>query len=251
MPNYNKKHHKASSKIAMLFRRRRLKKRVDARQNAKIARLQRIVNSQLERKWIDDSSPATSITSGGSLTQSLINLENIYATGATVGGTTIIPSSHTTRLGNKISLKKLTVKFHQVNSNTDLYNNIRVIFFILPDPDNIALGTPAVTDILETADWQSFYKKNSKFKYRILYDKTTTTGGWSDTVNTSLSAGVGIPVAKNYTMTMTWKKGLPVHYKDEQANNPIKNQLWFLFISDSSAPNHPSIQTHSRLHFDP
>ena len=161
------------------------KRSVDAAQNRKIKKLQNMVYSQQEAKYIDDVFPLTTVSSTGFLTQTLMGLNTITATGATVGGS-VIPSSHLTRLGNKINLKKIEVRFHMLNSTTDDYNRIRVICFSLADPDTSSgLGLPTIGDILETAnDIQSFYKKNSVFRYKILYDRTHRTGGCqSSTIN--------------------------------------------------------------------
>lgn len=232
---------------------RKNKKSVDARQNAKIKKLQNMVYSQQESKYIDDVTPLTTVNSTGFLTQSLIGYENITATGATVSGS-VIPSGHTTRLGNKINLKKLEVRFHMVNSTTDDYNKIRVICFTLADPDTSSgLGLPTVGDILETtSNLRSFYKKNSQFRYKILYDRTHSTGGCqSSTINPNFVGCGGVPCSKDFKMVLRWPKGYPIHYKSSAPATPIKNQIWFLFISDSLSVNHPRISTISRLNFDP
>lgn len=248
MPRYNKK-----KKYRRRNYRRRRKRNVDARQNAKIKRLQNFVYAQAEKKYIDDATALTTVNSTGFLTQSIIGYENISATGATVAGS-VIPSSHLTRLGNKINLKKLEVRFHMVNSITDDYNRIRVICFTLADPDTSSgLGLPTIGDILETtSNLKSFYKKNSQYRYKILYDRTHRTGGCNtSTINPNFVGCGGLPPAKDFKMILRWPKGYPIHYKSSAPGTPIKNQIWFLFISDSTGIQHPQISTMSRLNYDP
>ena len=251
MPYYGK-HRKASTKIAMAFRRRRLKKRVDARQNAKLKKLQSLVYSQRNEGWIDDVNPNVGVNSTGFITFDYCNLENIVAVANIASiGSQPATASNLTRYGNKITLKKLRLKVLWTNSITDIYNRQRMIVFVLPDPGVAPLLQ--IGDILETASIDSFYKKNSPVKYRILKDVmiSTTCGNQQIPPLPSFNGMGGKPfVFRNITINFG-KNGMPVHYKGAAAGDPIKNKLGMIFISDSTTTSHPSVKVSSRLTFDP
>lgn len=232
---------------------KRYKKDKDKAQDAAIRKLKALVYNNQEKKWIDNVTPTQAITSTGEITQSILNYQGISASGATVGGV-VIPSGPTTREGNKIHLNRMEVRFHMVNSSTDIYNRIRVICFLLKDPEtsSATIGPPTIGDILEVPNnLLSYYKKNSQKNYQILYDKMHSTGGCTAATVIPSFVGSAVPNFKDFKVIYDWPKGLPIRYKSSPGAMPITNQIWFIFISDSQAGNHPGLSAYSRINFTP
>lgn len=168
----------------------------------------------------------------------MMDLENIVAVGPALAAG---PSS---RIGNKIVLKSANLTFNQIASTTDGFNFCRYIVFMLPETPS-PISSLAITDILQTVDVDSPYKKNGKVKYRILYDRT---------VQTCLNNVLGYAKKWKYNLNKSkgWpKNGLTVTYKDGNAGNPIKNIVGLLAISDSGVVAHPQANVRCRLLFSP
>ncbi len=152
----------------------------------------------LERKFFDLDIDDATIATGGTIAQDSCNK---------------IPQGVTenTRVGRKCTIRQIGWRFtlslgiSSINNGAD---EIRVILYL----DKQANGaTAAVTDILETADHQSFNNLANKKRFRTLMDRiysyspqassgdgtTTDTTGWN--LDDSFFKKVNIPIEFNST----------------------------------------------------
>lgn len=203
----------------------------------KVAKLQKTVNANTQRCWVDEYTNLSSITSTGQFNFSFLDLENIPAT---------TPLGPTTRIGNKITINKINLTFNQVASTSDDYNFCRYIVFILPETP-APISSLNVDDIIQgtALGVDEFYKKDGKVKFTILYDKVVMTSLINDS-NVAKKWKVRLHKCKRWP-----KNGLSVHYKDANIGNPIKNIIGILAISDSSALAHPTATILARTHYLP
>ncbi len=118
--------------------------------------------SNQELKFHDVALDDTLVDSGGTVTPS-VNLIT-QGTGASE------------RIGRKFTIRSINWRFRieggrAANEDTPLDDTIRVIMYV----DKQANGaTAAVTDILSTADFQSFNNLGNKNRFRTLMDRTYT-----------------------------------------------------------------------------
>lgn len=161
------------------------------------------------------------------------------------------------RAGDKITLTSIQIKLRLSVLNTalvnsDAFNNVRLILVHLPQP--VQTGNPIATlDILETNDWNSFYKKRGKIKYKILMDKIYYmdnqgfgSGAASNPIWTPVTSHQKLC---NYTHKFG-KGGLTITYTQNQST-VISNDLALFMISDSSIPGHPAAVGTVRMNFQP
>jgi len=231
------------------YRKRRRKKSL----YTKVKKLQRITYRNLQPGWVDDFTSGTAVGSSGFCTYSWCNMENIAAVGGQVAGV-VQPANHQTRIGNKITVKKIRCKFLFEVAAGDRYNMVRVIIFSIPDP---GATSAAPLDILALANVQSFYKKDSAVKFKIHKDFTVKLGQYRPAIGTASVIDINshyYPSWVTRDVTVNFGKGLDVWYKNVNAGTPTKNQVGLLLISDStnSIPTgHPTVQLITRVHFDP
>jgi len=238
MPPYLVKHKSRSGKgfyarrIQRAFRRKR--KRTSLAKQVRI--LKKKVNADTDNRWHDSFYLATSIPNTGVFLD-VGNLANIPAGDA-----------YNQRQGNKITLKSINISFNFLPR--DQYNRFRVIGFMIGQQ---TLGAPALNDILQditgtgatAPNVDSPYKKDSKLKYKILFDDRFTL---QPRVYTTIPAGTvytGAALAPNkwWRKKITFgKAGKAIYYKDGTASQPILNMIYLLFLSDSNNPIHPSYQ---------
>jgi len=123
----------------------------------------RSLPGSLETKWNDSTFSQTTSATGA-----LVSF-----TGA-VNGTSLclIPQGTTdnTRIGQKINLKRIRIKFNAIlTANTVTGERIRIILW----KDKQANGAaPAVTDILTNADIDSFINMDNTERFEIIKDRT-------------------------------------------------------------------------------
>lgn len=217
-----------------------------------VKRLKKQVYANVNPGWIDDFTAGTGVTSSGFTTYDWCAMEKIAAVGGNVGGTIDVPAGPSTRIGNKITVKKLSCRFLFNVSTQDIYNQVRVIIFSIPDPGTTSA---APLDILQTLNVQAFYKKNSSVKFKIHKDFTVKLGQYKASVTTATGAlalnGHTHPCFATREFIIKFPRGLDVWFRDQNAGSAIKNQLGLLLISDSSVLPHPSVQLKTRLHFAP
>lgn len=140
------------------------------------------------------------------------------------------------RIGRKCTLKHLSWKYDidlpvrdavGVPSNGDV---VRVIVFV----DKQANGATAVTtDILETAQYQSFYNLANQNRFRILCDKTTAIN-----YDSLASDGAGVVSQAEVTRSYTFNKtlNLPIEFSSTTgAITEIRsNNIGVLLLSRSA-----------------
>jgi len=207
----------------------------------KVKKLQRIVYNNLQPKWLDKVTPPTGTSAGGLITGDWAGFENI-AQG----------NDHDARDGNRIVVKSISIKGNIQMATGDVFNEFRIVIFLVPCPES---SPPAVNQILETGDLYSFYKKDSKVHYKILYDKNFQMSSQYAEVGTVTPVklcGMCYPNYIHWEHKVKFPKGLSVWYKDATANTPTKNHVYMLTISDSlsSIPSgHPTLGMYVRLNF--
>lgn len=206
----------------------------------KVTKLQRIVNQNIQRCWVDEYTNLSSITSTGQFSFSFLDLQNIPAVGPAT------PAGPTSRIGNKITINKINLTFTQVASTTDGFNFCRYIVFVLPETP-APISSLNIDDIIQgvAQGVDQPYKKDGKVKFTILYDKVVQTC-LNNTINYAQKWKVRLHNCKRWP-----KNGLVVHYKDANIGNPIKNLIGLLCISDSGSIAHPTATCLARTHFLP
>lgn len=168
---------------------------------------------------------------------------------------------HDNRQGNKIAVKQIHLKGLLSVAIGDIFNQYRFIIFSTPDNPTT---TPAVSDILETSDLFSFYKKNSPIKFQVHWDKTYQMSNVLASVGTVAPTELNgcpypnyIHVDKKIKIRDRFSKTkgpLSVWYRGPTNGQPIKNAIYCLVISDSISQvpsGHPSFVYYSRMHYDP
>lgn len=220
----------------------------------KVARLSKKVYSQSQMCFIDKQTQLTGISASGYTQYDWTGQGNIS------DGT-----ERNERIGNKITVKSLQLRFRvsyatgSVLTTSDQFNRVRMIVFVIKDINTTT--PPGITDILQSNEVDSFYKKDSEVKYSILYDKMwnlqnpvyPVKTGINDTPASTLIAvqSCAYPPFKSVKHTIKFPKGLVLHYKSPAAAQPILNSIGIALISDSSALGHPFIDMNTRLVYEP
>lgn len=191
------------------------------------------------------------------------NVDSVGVWKDITGSDTIVTGTeHDNRTGNKITLQKLSIKAKVQVAMDDQFNEVRLILVNIPCP--LIGSTPSVQDILETSDVYSFYKKDSKVHYQIIWDKTYQLSNAHQSVG-SLPAVVdlaGCPYKNYIHIEKKFKfnkgKGLPVWYQNNglapNINHVTKNHVWLLAISDSTntfPTGAPTLGINARIKFAP
>ena len=209
---------------------------------AQMKRLKKTVYNNLQNNWIDTVQSPIGITAGGTIYPNFCSLLDIEK-----------GDDHDDRIGERISLKNVSIKGQFRCSSTDIFNEMRIIIFSVKNP-NTNPNQVVVSDILQNADLYSHYKKNSKVKYRILLDKHFACS--------NPRAQVGLPAVNlngcPYKDFIHWEtkinlKGMKTTFREgsTQGNNVQTGGLYMLLISDSLAPSNPTFGYQSRLTFAP
>ncbi len=112
-----------------------------------------------ELKFHDVDLDDTTVEATGAVTNSI----NLIAQGVT----------ETTRIGRKCTIRSIGWRFRWSISGTTDENSTSDIGRVIMYVDKQANGaTAAVTDILKSADFQSFNNLNNKGRFRVLIDRT-------------------------------------------------------------------------------
>lgn len=187
---------------------------------------------EIEFKDYNRASAPNSVTSAGVI-EYLTNIS---------GGT-----NDSQRIANEITIKSLDLRYEITAAGNDITNIVRVILFrdmsagpaVTPP---VVATTPTGAGVLQSQSddpvpvvyitnglqaVQPFLSEN-RDRYKILMDRTHVLG---DATNSNLPYRV---VASRYI-----KKNMKVKYYDSNANSSDKGSLYLMFISDSSAINHP------------
>ena len=213
--------------------RRRRKKLTIAKVNKKVNRL---LNKQ-ERKYIDSTLTYTGVDNVGSV--HLLNINNILEG---VGDND--------RIAQKLTLKSLQIKGQMTvgyGLTPDNFNQMRIMLIKYKTNGST---TPPISAVLQYHDptvytdelqMNSLYKKNSPFKFKIIYDKVHLLGYKLASANNTHTY-----TPKRFMITHKITDG-DLHYTDSA--NPTGWTYALMYFSDSSAVNNPSISFVSRVTF--
>lgn len=233
---------------------RKIKLRVDAKQNKEIKKLKTQVKRLSkgdEKKWYDIDKPSTAIPLSGSI-QPLLALDLWDGTNT---------NRQNQREGNSINMLSYTIKgqvyIDQYFASPDTNNKVRIMLVQMTD-DNIT--QPALTDILEdpTGDRAiySFLKIKGTRRFRVHYDKLFNLqnpgqyfGNSSGPNNVSTATEA---FRKEFRIKAKLPKaGLKASYQQGSVsgNGPVVNGLFLIAYSDSSTVSHPAMFYRSRMRF--
>lgn len=204
------------------FRRRSSFRRSSRPMRKMVARTaQRVINNNLEKKYQDLSFNAT-IPSDGSAIQKLTSITQ---------GT-----GDSSRIGDKIRVLSWKCRFQFVAADTT--NAVRMILFQWHPDDNVS--TPILGNILQQINYTSYYNHDQGNLFSVFFDKTYTLQS-SDMANrvTTQTYRFGKKTGK-----MRWiKQNIKFN-----GNTPTgSDNLYCIFVSDSTAGPHPTVNGSSRL----
>lgn len=138
-----------------------------------------------------------------------------------------------TRSGRKIVATNLSIRALLSKHGSATLTAVRVIVLL----DKAALGLDASNYLNATTDVTSFRSVGANVgRYKVLYDRLHL-----------LDAN---RLFKEIKLNVNWKEGLPIHYVDSTAADPIKNSLQLMYLSNE-ATNTPTLEGWSRLRFKP
>lgn len=199
-------------------------------------KVNRLINKQ-EKKFIDTIvtySPVTTTASHNNLSIPSI------AEGSTANE----------REGQKITLKSIQIKGQMevgYGTNPDNFNQMRIILVkymthgSTPIPMNQILQQYDPATYASETQMQSVYRKNSTFRYKVLYDKVHLL-----TYRLAEASGTHTYVPIQFRINCKVKNG-DLHYSD--VGNPTGWAYSLLYFSDSGAVSNPHISFVSRVTF--
>ncbi len=165
-----------------------------------------------------------------------IDSSTFSSTGAVNTSINLIPQGTTEvqRIGRKATIKAILVrgevKLNDTTNSSNTSDIVRVIIYL----DKQANGSgAAVTDILESATWNSFNNLSNKSRFVTIYDKFTTL----NSMGAGLSAGASITNEKANFVQFFKRCNIPIEFDSTVgALTEIRsNNIGFLFISKRNA----------------
>lgn len=225
---YRGKKYRAASKLQALFRGRRARKKTTA---AKLKKLARKVNQDIEHRWADNSNFNFQIPSAGG---DVIDLgTELIATTPTV------PNGTDDRLGKKITLKKLYVK-GQITV-ADSRNMCRILLVKATSLNQIIIASDILqgNSVNNQPSIYSPYKKESRIKFKVLFDKIYKLQ--------EQAAGSVYPKLLNVDFSWKFKSGMTITYNVDTNSYPIYQDIKIVCISDSTQVAHPRFAGFKRL----
>lgn len=217
-------------------RRKKYSRKKSTNLASKVDQLGKIVARQTDRRWLDHTNTSVQIPITGTVF-------DVFALSTITGG-----DLYNQRQGNHITIKSLQFKGQIFNAAvTDSYNIVRLMLIKI---DKYRGTMPVIGDILQgdsipplgDPSHLSPYKKNSNFKYQVL---------WSKQVITELSSVAGTyPTMRCIEFTHSFGKlGLVTTYENDAAAPPITNGIFLACISDSGAVPHPVLACTTRVNY--
>lgn len=181
--------------------------------------LKRYTQRNVERKYFDVATGASPV--GVSTTATSYQICSVPP------GTTL-----TTRIGNSLIMKSLTIRYWIAAATGDLSNLVRIIVFQWYP---VVISTPQPTDILETSDVLSPYSHSSPGQFHVMYDKTYVVDA-DDPVRNRTIKFFGRRIRKKDLV-----------FNQSGSNSQQQNGIQILLVSDSGAAAHPFVGFHARL----
>lgn len=214
----------------------RKKKRVDAKQNSRIKKLESLVLKTIENKQVNFVDLARSITT------SAYNTGGFLST--SVGPEDGVNLGDPARIGNSITLMNQRFNFNFIGSSTDTYNQMRLLLVESMD-GNQAIG---ISDVLQYGNYSLYgdmvfaspytTKTATNRKYKVHMDKCFTLSG--------LATKGGVPPVKVIKHIIRWKNGKVCEYDGVGAALPNNHRISLIVISDSSSATHPTMSYSTR-----
>lgn len=212
----------AARRIQRRFRRYR-------RNNTKyqLKKLKRVVYQDIEHRWADDINFTFTIPGNGGAIVNL-GLELIHQDDGT-----------SDRTGNKITLKKLYFKGQVITA--DSHNFFRCILANISTLGQIIIPSDILQPDTGTNNPTIYspYRKESRIKYKILFDKTYKTQ--------EQAAGAVYPFLINVDFSYNWKAGQTITYNQPGNSSPIYWYPVLIVISDSQIVTHPTFRGAKRI----
>lgn len=199
----------------MPYKKRMMKKTVDAKQNKAIRKLEKKLAGEV--KVLDIVNGATNILNTGAI----VHL-NPIGQGDTANQ----------REGNNVTMKSLTIRESYVHNVAGDFNQFyRRIVFI--DKQQIADTSPATADVLQIVSYLSDYNNDTKGRFQVLSDVLTRLN------NNTTNGAVRKQVKKMNTK---------VQFNGSASTDIQKNGLYILYIGSATA-NYPTYQIASRVRY--
>lgn len=260
LENYFNFSHCIMGKTKTTYSKKALSKRV-----SKIETIVEKIDKTFDQRQHDSSTLNAGIDvtwlSGLSIDMATLCPTNQAATGIDAG---------TVRIGDKITLSSISIKGEirapRAATGTEDYNKVRMMLVRFPK-DGVFLTAPiAVSSVLQNyptvaattvsydAVMYSPYKNvisatNAAplINYDVLYDKVFNLQTFLATDPTSFNNKNSYRHA--FSIKKRWKKGLVCQYSAVLDAVPSLNSIHLLLISDSAAPNHPTLHYASRFKY--
>lgn len=221
----------------MPFKRKfRKRKRIDAKQNSRIKKLESLVLKTIENKQVNYYQLNKNITSTGFEVGQFLQT----AVGAEDGTNLGDPA----RIGNSITLMNQRFNINITGSSTDTYNQIRCLLVESLDGNEPL----TLSDVLQYGSYTLYgalvfaspytTKTNTNRRYKVHYDKSFTISG--------LATKGGVPPVKVIKHNIKWKNGKVVEYEGASSLNPTNHRITMLLVSDSVSVNHPQLNYSTR-----
>lgn len=201
------------------------KKSIHSKVNALSRKIDRL-GKDVEYKF-RDSAQSLSMVTTGTITD--------VGLGLIVPGTTV-----SQRIGEQLTMSSLRLR-GAINYG-DAFNSWRYLVILLPSIPNFVWS---VADILEMPNnwFNSFYKRNSTIKFKVLADKR----GYINSPVATTNQETTWKSFQQFTINLKFKKGLLVKYNLAAGASPVHNQIVVLALGDSAIPSHPEIRFVSRI----
>ncbi len=233
IPNlFNKRGKYSAMKIQRRFRARRKAR--------SMSKLKQMVYANQDNRWKTVVGVNVPVPSGLAPAVDFLGLNDIGK------GT-----EHTQREGNKIQLKSFNLKGQMFNSSSDAYNKIRILIVSIDTLFNTPnLQTVQIQQILEpdltdpttpTTSILSHYRKNSQYKYHVLYDRMYQLQ--------AIAAGSTRHNNLMWNIQHKFKTPLPIHYQSGDPDLPVQNPVYLFAISDSKIAPHPLLVMNTRVNW--
>lgn len=191
----------------------------------------KLINKNIETKYYDYTLTGQTITSTAACSGLPFDIS--------VGDTS------STRDGAKYKLFRLNIRYELFVG--DVYNTVRIIIFQWKGLST-ATPLPAAASILNAGptgsiDVNSLYNYDNQPQYVIIYDRTHVLTGNATAAQYGYTTTSVQSVKKRFSLRKCRR------VVDLNSSNQGTNRLFFLYISDSGAASHPTMEWASRLEY--
>ena len=206
---------------------------------SRMKRLEKKVNKMqddVEYKF-KDSAFAFSMTSTGIVSD--------LGLGSIVQGTSVDD-----RIGRDITVSSIRVRGYL--NYGDSWNKWRILVVRLPNDDNSLDGLNVADVLADTNNWyNSFYRRNSGTKFKVLADRRGYINAPISTTSTLADSkqSTNWKPYQNINFTFKFKGGLKVSYSSDAYSVPARNPVFMILLSDSFVTDHPDYRCNTRCTF--